>query len=259
MIKLPPPFPADPNRWNTPKSLGFDAHSLHTTPWEHIGGVTLMIVRSDLDDLLVCHDMLESTMASELATFQRRADAQASTLSEFERGEFYRFHSGSYWMLDEVFPSIVRSSMFLTCYSLLESRLDQFCRQAGQEMGTHLTLQDMRGKGIVRAQRFLKKAVRLQFPDDMKQWQDILTYSIIRNALVHANGVVGDDKKRTRLRQFADKTRGLVKLRLAEHIELQAGFVPHVITTIGEFFERLHSAWQSVERHRPATCASGKG
>lgn len=192
--------------------------------------------------------MLEGAVTRELAEFQRAVDANASMLSESERDEHYRFHSGSRWTLEEVFPNIIRSSMFLTCYALLEARLDQFCQVAAREMGTKLTLGDIHGKGIVRARIFLKKVVGMQFPDCTEQWREISTYGIIRNALAHSNGVLDDSRKREPVRRFANETHGLVKLT-TDHVVLpQADFVPRVIATIGEFFEQLHSAWEVAKR-----------
>ncbi|GEM_PF-1624730 len=250
MHEAAPRSSAGPDQGDRPKEPGADDFGLRTTPWEYIGGVTLMIVQSELADLQTCDEMLEGAVIRELAGFQRAVDANASMLSESERDEYYRFHSGSRWMLEELFPNIARTSMFLTCCALLEARLDQFCQVAAREIGTRLTLEDIHGKGIVRARIFLKKAVGMPFPDCTEQWREISTYGIIRNALAHTNGVLDDSRKRELVLQFANETHGLVKLTPAHVVLPQADFVPRVIATIGQFFEQLHSAWELAKKPR---------
>jgi hypothetical protein len=89
-----------------------------------------------------------------------------------------------------IFKNILWSSLFLSCFSILEAMLDALCDHYRISKKLTLKPDDLREKGIVRSQKYLTAVARVPFPTSSIYWNSILKTRLIRNCLTHVNGVV---------------------------------------------------------------------
>jgi hypothetical protein len=126
--------------------------------------------------------------------------------NEYENGEYEDddshfmssimfFTSDRYRYLIE-FPSILRTSVFLSLYSFLENQLVILCKQIQNKKRIALGVNDINGNGIVKASKYLKKVVGIDFPDQAEEWTYIKHCNQLRNCLVHNGGIVNEENKK---------------------------------------------------------------
>ena len=82
------------------------------------------------------------------------------------------------------FPNLLRSSLFITAYSIFEKNLHHMCRTRQETHKFNLSVTDLRGAGIVRSKDYLLKVAGINLSDTQK-WQEIRAYSKLRNCITH--------------------------------------------------------------------------
>jgi len=193
-----------------------------------------------LDSLRKYNDIVESHLESSLVGFECWADEQASEMGEEVREEFYEFHSDEYWRLTDVFPTILRSSLFVACYSLLEHELIGLCRYLYRQNG-YARPPDFRRAYIFEASTYLTDEAGMEFPDVSESWQIIKCYyNPIRNVIVHQRGRIDDRRLRT-LKPFIDADPS-VSLDSLGRLQLDRAFCSEVLSTLRRFFRQLFEA-----------------
>jgi len=135
--------------------------------------------------------------------------------------------------LRDYFPNLLRSSLFVTIYSVVENELNTLCKQLAKKDG--LKVEDLRGNGIQRANTFLVRVCRVDFPEDSQEWQLLRDYNQIRNLIVHGNGMVtGGHLQAIVERHNVDLKDGI--------IHLSKDFCLRVLEVVREFFRQLNGA-----------------
>ena len=95
-----------------------------------------------------------------------------------------------------MYPSLLRSSLLVSCISFFERSLIRLCNEIYSQRKLKLCWNDIDGKGVEKAQKYLKKYVGVAFPDDSPEWRDILIFQHIRNLVVHQGSIYKDvDRK----------------------------------------------------------------
>lgn len=124
---------------------------------------------------------------------KERKELIKSDLSEQERtkhheddSKYYYGYSESLQEIERVYQRMHRYSAVLTIYAYLEDVLNQIC--ATKEKQCVISLSDLKGEGIVRAQTYLKKIVGVDFDNINSQWSDLSTLNQLRNCIMHGNG-----------------------------------------------------------------------
>lgn len=107
-----------------------------------------------------------------------------------------------YYNLINLYPNIVWSSIFLTAYSLFEYSLLEICKSFKIENENNITLQDLNHKGINKAKVFLKKIIKLNFPDEEAEWAFVKNSNLIRNCLIHRSGNLCDYDENHKIMKF---------------------------------------------------------
>lgn len=157
-----------------------------------------------------------------LADVEKFLDEQAkSEESEAERRK-----------MEEYFPNLLRSSLFVTIYSTVENELNRLCSQLAKD--DSLDVEDLRGNGIIRARTFLCKVCRVDFPDSSEEWKQLKEYNQLRNVLVHDNGIdLGNH-----LTVLLESSPGL-KVGEDRSVHLERQFCPEVLATVRRFFGQI--------------------
>lgn len=153
-----------------------------------------------------------------------------------------------------IFPYIMRNSLFITLYSLLEHELDHLCRYLCEEYNYSIKFSDYREKnGIQRAKCYLKKIARIDFPDKTSSWDSIANYNRIRNLIVHNNGKLDATQNAKKVRDFIERS-SLIEItestipslyELEPRIQFNEGFHNEVIDTLEIFLGEL---WEVLRK-----------
>lgn len=87
--------------------------------------------------------------------------------------------------LEDVFPNLLRVTLFIKCFSFLEVELFSLANKLKKELDLSLSINDLQGSSIRKAQNYLKNVANIEFPDNDESWHEIKKYNILRNYLVH--------------------------------------------------------------------------
>jgi len=148
-------------------------------------------ILSALDENEIFHGWVESIEASSARLF---ADLQSNPGVEID-GEWhptYQGLDGQTWALDHLFgqhfPSLQRSSAFLTIWGSFERHLTAVCREIARAGHYRVTINDLEGKGVTRVHAYLTKVVNLAGDWDTTGWQEFPHFNRLRNVFAHGDG-----------------------------------------------------------------------
>lgn len=165
----------------------------------------------ELNNLRQYIDTLEDALEKQYEELKRQAIKiikKGSSKTKEEQEKLNRFYGEGSEELLQIFPAILRSSLFITCYSLFESDLEQLCEYLCTENSYSVKLREFcEGRGIHRSRKYLKKVVCIDFPDRTSPWQDIVNYNHIRNFVVHKDGKLDDSKRAKKVKAFIETRR----------------------------------------------------
>ena len=141
-----------------------------------------------------------------------------------------------------IFPNILWRTTFLHSYFLLESSLDQICKNVQESENHNLTLKDISGRGIQRASLYLRKVCKVTIPFETKNWIELQDFNKIRNLFVHSDGVV--EKTNQDIIKIAAKYGG-IKLSDFDNygssfLEISKDFTVYALNCIDFFFQSIY-------------------
>ncbi|MEX1248374.1 MAG: hypothetical protein WEA61_07815 [Anaerolineales bacterium] len=136
-----------------------------------------------------------------------------------------------YWRKErlERFEHILLNSFFVSIYSLLESTLNSHCREL--EGPNNVKLEDIHGKGVPRATKYLTKVhgVKYDVSDKNPDWTTVEYYGKLRNSIAHNEGIV----KEKELLEFISSTDGLSMESV--YVRVQSDFCRTALDRITSF------------------------
>ncbi len=180
---------------------------------------------------------VESSIKKEFEKKALKLVENIDKVSEEERELLEVHHEQIVWKFRGMFPRILRNSVFLACYSFLESKLNELCRNIGSH--THIKLNDLAGSGVIRANNYLSKVIQIPKVNALL-WKRIIVYNKIRNKIAHSEGRLSNDGDSKAIRAFCKK-RDSFKINYSR-IELLETFVPDVLHDIKMLFSELKAA-----------------
>lgn len=173
--------------------------------------------------------------------FKQELEIRIEDRGGLEEGRAKREYRGlddETWDLDNVFeryfPNLQRRSALITLYSFLEHELNQLCHLFSNVENLRIGLDDISGKGILRAFLFLEKVIGLQINRQSGLWIDIKNIQLLRNRIVHQDGRLLDGKDP--LRHYINSSSGLSG---DTEVNILNGFLDHVLTTFDHQFQEL--------------------
>jgi hypothetical protein len=193
--------------------------------------------------------LVESTLVAEVERLDATVSEGAKKLVEAERGEFFEYHAEDYFELSDQLPSILRYSVLTAADTALEAYLNNTCVTFAELGDVRVGLSDLKGAGIQRARRYLKKVAQVSFPDQGAVWTTVLRLHELRNSIVHADGVVPDSK--AALREWTSSFAGIAIDRHGS-ISLDQGFAGAAMQAYEAFADDFDVAcenlglWRSV-------------
>lgn len=90
--------------------------------------------------------------------------------------------------LERVFIQHLRSANVVTACSFLESRMHMIANLAKDITQVKISLEDIHGSGIRRANTYLEKAIGVDMSESSNEWGHIKNAIQIRNCIVHCGG-----------------------------------------------------------------------
>jgi len=118
-------------------------------------------------------------------------------------------------------------------YSFFEAALVKECRNR-KSSETPLSFSDIAGQNdIDRAKTYLTKVVRIHFPSDAPEWQEIQNYRMLRNCIVHNQGKMEEGARGQKLREYIARQKNLSLY--GDEVYFDKGFCEEAFETIRKF------------------------
>ncbi|MEZ5367525.1 MAG: hypothetical protein R2748_35565 [Bryobacterales bacterium] len=118
--------------------------------------------------------------------------------SDFDEDTYLRHINDEYIAVSEEIPLLFWYSQFLIGYASLEVFLNAICHSYQTQSKSPVSLRDIAGQGITRAQIYLTKVAGIGAPFQLAEWQTVKMFGEIRNAIAHRSGYIDrlpDDPK----------------------------------------------------------------
>ncbi len=195
---------------------------------------------------------------------------------KLEHQQKNREFNEQYWqdsqkIYDEVYPRFFNHSFLVLACSMFEYQLKRICDLVKEEhkMSCSWEKSLSRGSMLAKVKRYLKLAeivlkddsprVELLPPDFkpteildenrviiMELWQALENYFMIRNCIVHNNGLINKVRNPERIRQYATE-KGIILDNLGQpELLINEEFNKEVCNTMHQFFNKLHGAYYST-------------
>lgn len=167
--------------------------------------IVLRLIESRIQTFEEYNDHVEHSLLNEIDKISGRSDELTSDQQE----DYFDWYYDDITNMRDVFPHLLRCSLFTTVYAFLEHELDVLCERYKHEKQLSSDVSNSRDKGIERSRTYLKKVVCLPFPDQTSEWERIKKYRCLRNHMAHAGGMwrqVEDDNLKKKLRLLPNIT-----------------------------------------------------
>lgn len=109
------------------------------------------LVEMELEELRRYTHTLEGALEEEGRRLKEDSEKQTSQMTEEQQMDFYEGTSDDFYRLGETFPRILRYSLFVNTYSLLEHTLLRIAEHLRDSQKLDLSPSDLRDKGITLA------------------------------------------------------------------------------------------------------------
>lgn len=199
-------------------------------------GFMCSMFENRMSTVLELHELTEQTINTEKLNFQTYLEQEAKGLEEDIKQEFFEFHQDEYFKYRDDFPTISRSSLFLSSFFALENFLHELCMYL--EKHSDLKIEDAKDNGILKYKNFLKQFTKDDHFFGTKTWQKIIFYRDLRNAFAHANG----DLRLSTNPKLKDTILKEVNLVITERddILIKEEFLVEVTSTLNAFSKALY-------------------
>ncbi|MEH6711672.1 MAG: hypothetical protein V7733_10690 [Paraglaciecola polaris] len=182
-------------------------------------------------------EKIEGMLEQEVELLKEDHTSRVKCLNEKEREVFFDNRYDDYWELENLFSVIQRKSILISVYSVLEINLNQLCRLYSKVIDSDIVLEDLGEKdNIKRAQIYLTKVARVDFPLEHNSWTEIKKIQQIRNKLVHDNGNIPSGNSKL-VRYIKNNTS--LELDDSNRVVIRRGYIEHCISIFSDFFQEL--------------------
>ena len=199
-------------------------------------GGTCELFRIRLRSLRRFAEETEAFIKREIRRLERQFRREAKSIPKEQSQDLGEWYGEQINELVDEFPSILRTSIFVMQYALLETFLSDLCQHLQRAGDLSLSLGDLRDRGVQRASTYLTKVVHVSFPNQSPEWRCILHLNRIRNLVVHSGGrAAGKDRKLT----AAIKAISGIELDRYGRIGLKSEVIPWTSDLLHRFSETL--------------------
>ena len=165
---------------------------------------------------------------------------EADALDEDDRGEFWAWHYPVHW--DQAVRCMFRASTITALISFVETTLSQICRDVRLITQEDLKPSDLNGSAVGKSKKYLKRFGG--FTADQGVWKRIDDIVQIRNALVHANGDIGQCRNPEKIRDIVSANPGLNETYGA--ISIDRSYLEHCLESVENLLSSLLSEMKEL-------------
>jgi len=195
---------------------------------------------------------------------------------KLEHQQKNREFNEQYWqdsqkIYDEVYPSFFNHSFLVSACSIFEYYLKRICDLAKEEHKMPFSWEMSLSKAsiLMKIKSYLKLAgivlkddlPRIELPPpDFKPtevldenriiikvlWEELANYFMVRNYIVHNNGLINEARNPERVRRYATEKGIILDNPDQPELLINEEFNKEVCTTMHQFFDKLHSAYYSA-------------
>ena len=174
------------------------------------------VVESSIQEFERYHDLIEQFLNEEKQRLEDSFNKMESELKKNKDDDDYYNHmidvySEKFGEISTLFPHNFRSSFLIQIISFVEFHLKKICDNSARTQKQPFVMSDLKGNSdFEKAKVYLKKVADLDISKLGEDWEFIDGCRIIRNKLVHQQGLMGknDDNKKS-IEKFAKK-QGLI-------------------------------------------------
>lgn len=146
--------------------------------------------------------LIEKLLKKEVQSLSEIITEKTSSLPLPECDELAGWYDADIDQLSCEFPRIQRYALFTTAMGTIESHLQFLCKHAQQVCDNQIGVNDLNGKGAIRAMTYLTKVCRFRIATGRgSQVEHLTMMQKIRNAIVH-NGGTPPDSDVNAIRQY---------------------------------------------------------
>lgn len=180
------------------------------------------------------------------------------------------YWNGSQKVYDQVYPRFFNYSFLISACSLFEYQIKKICVLVKEEHKVPLEWDDMDYGSIpTKAKRYLRLAgvtlkddpptIILPPPDFVPTevqdesrivvsvlWKAIENYFMIRNCLVHHNGLINSARNSEKIKKYALEKGIISDDSDNPELVIDEEFAKEICNTMHQFFDKLHSAYYST-------------
>ena len=187
----------------------------------------------------------ETLLTEEAESIAEQAKEVGEKLLDLEGEDYMDEYEFDHWQVTTVFPEVLRNSLFVSLYSLLENYLNTLCGMFFRENDVAVELADLTGTGIFRAEAYLSKVVGMPFPTG-PTWDKVLNFNRLRNTIVHAEGRVGPNSPKKLVNYV--KHHPSLSVDSGHRLALGDEFVDDAISVIETVVDSIEAVLQSDHR-----------
>lgn len=143
---------------------------------------------------------VESDAALSIKQYQESTE-EGYEIDYGDQPQFVRVYDGiesQSWDLDDLFvnyyPSLRRSSSFLTIHGFVEHELQNLCECLQSYRELKVAPSDLRRQGIEGATDYLEKVTQIDVCRGSREWESLANLIKLRNCLIHSAGKPGKRK-----------------------------------------------------------------
>jgi len=154
--------------------------------------------------------------------------------------------------IEDLFPNILRRSLFVTVLFAAEDELKDTCQVVEKQKGLSLSLNEIRAPGgiIGKVKKYLEKLARISFPST-PEWDELKDLWKLRNCVVHSQGYLTSNRDDYLRSQYIPKCKGYLSVSsdiYGDEVIFHRGFCERVIEIVNICFQQLNSAFMA-EKH----------
>jgi hypothetical protein len=189
----------------------------------------------------------ENAIINELMEAHSAVEKQAEEIPKELLGYLGLSLIGLQYKLAIDLPNLLRQSIFSSLYFLFESTLDSLASYMREKYFYELGPKDLRDQGIQRSQNYIKKVIKVSFPDQTEEWRKLIKYSKIRHVFAHSGGEVSLFDQS----EFEKEIKGIKGISIDHKglIHLDESFCMNALHTIDQFMKNLFTILDEEKPH----------
>lgn len=196
------------------------------------------LININFEQILDTSAIVEETITRHLRDIDARWAEMEEDWSDGDRANYEDKLASDVFRIRDVFAQVLRRSLFISAYGIIEQSLDQICINLQKERNYRVLLSDLKDRGIMRSKTYLVKVVGFSFSETAAEWQRIKAYQDLRNYLAHSGPALdrGDPSE-----QLLKKLKGLKGLDLYEEIDMEPEFLHYVVQDFQSFLNEVYA------------------